>query len=327
MELVKFDQAYQAIMIAKTVDEVKQIRDKAEALRAYLKQQGESLEMQNTCAEIRLRAERRAGQLLIEIPRSNGGRPLEHIDENMSNDWTSFSQILLENDVSRSTAYNWQAIATLPEPIFEQAIIETKNNCDELTSSRMLKIARRYIAKNNKTTPPPLTGKYRVLYADPPWKYSDSGLDDYGHAERHYPSMTIQELCDMGDDIKTISEDDAVLYLWVTSPLLESCFGVMRAWGFEYKASFIWDKVRHNHGHYNSVRHEFLLICTRGSCTPDIYKLFDSVQSIERTDEHSEKPEEFRDIIDTNYPNGNRIELFARRPANLDWEVWSNEPT
>lgn len=64
--LVKFDQARQALMEAKTVDEVKEIRDKAEALRLYLRQQGASLEMQNHCAEIKLRAERRAGDLLKE---------------------------------------------------------------------------------------------------------------------------------------------------------------------------------------------------------------------------------------------------------------------
>ncbi len=59
--LVWFDQARQALAKAKTVDEVKEIRDKAEALRIYTRQAGEGLEMQNWCAEIKLRAERRAG--------------------------------------------------------------------------------------------------------------------------------------------------------------------------------------------------------------------------------------------------------------------------
>jgi len=58
---------------------------------------------------------------------------------------------------------------------------------------------------------------------------------------------------------------------------------------------------------------------------PDEVKLFDSVQSIERT-EHSKKPEEFRDIIDTLYTHGKQIELFARRPVE-GWEVWGNDLT
>ena len=101
----------------------------------------------------------------------------------------------------------------------------------------------------------------------------------------------------------------------------------MNAWGFEYKASFIWDKVHHNYGHYNSVRHEFLLICTRGSCLPQNKKLDDSVISIERTAEHSEKPPHFRKLIDKMYPPKgiDRVELFARGKVPGHWRVWGKE--
>ena len=76
-------------------------------------------------------------------------------------------------------------------------------------------------------------------------------------------------------------------------------------------------------GCYNSVRHEILLIATKGSCTPDNSELIDSVQSIERT-KHSEKPEEFRQIIETLYKYGNKIELFARNKIE-GWDVYGNE--
>lgn len=171
-------------------------------------------------------------------------------------------------------------------------------------------------------TVPTLKGVYRVIYADPPWDYGNRGLDDYGHADRHYTSMSIDELCAM--DVRGHVTDDAVLFLWVTSPLLDECWPVIEAWGFEYKTSFVWDKIRHNHGHYNSVRHEFLLVCTRGSCTPEINKLYDSVVQVERSGKHSEKPQEFYDIIATLYPSGNRIELFARN-EHKGWAVWGNE--
>lgn len=165
--------------------------------------------------------------------------------------------------------------------------------------------------------------KYRVIYADPPWSYGSGGpgLDQYGPAERHYPAMTIAELCAL--DVKGIADENAVLFLWVTSPLLAECWPVIKAWGFEYKASFVWDKVKHNYGHYNSVRHELLLVCTRGSCTPDVSKLHDSVVTVERGT-HSAKPEEFREIIGELYIHGNRIELFARRKAE-GWDFYGNE--
>jgi N6-adenosine-specific RNA methylase IME4 len=169
-------------------------------------------------------------------------------------------------------------------------------------------------------------GKYRVIYADPPWSYNDkqSGeiSDSYGAAEKHYPSMSLGELSAL--PVRDFTAKDAVLFLWVTSPLLPEGLKLASDWGFKYKASFIWDKVKHNMGHYNSVRHEQLLVCTKGSCTPDKVKLFDSVQSIERTKKHSQKPDEFRKIIDTLYPLGSRIELFAREAAD-GWDAWGNE--
>ena len=48
------------------------------------------------------------------------------------------------------------------------------------------------------------------------------------------------------------------------------------------------------------------------------------MQRIERTKKHSQKPEEFRNIIDTLYPIGERIELFARQYAD-GWDCWGNE--
>lgn len=175
----------------------------------------------------------------------------------------------------------------------------------------------------------PLEGKYRVIYADPPWKYGDQQAisrdgvtESYGPADAHYPQMSIDELCLL--PVKDIAEESAVLFLWVTSPLLESSFKLINSWGFKYKSSFIWDKVKHNMGHYNSVRHELLLIATKGSCLPDVKKLHNSVQRIERSEKHSEKPQEFREIIDEIYPNGSRVELFAR--ARHDgWNAWGNE--
>jgi len=166
-------------------------------------------------------------------------------------------------------------------------------------------------------------GKYQVLYADPPWSYNDK-QDTYmlGGATKHYPTMSIEELCAL--PIQSIVDTNAVLFLWVTSPLLEECFAIIKAWGFEYKTSFVWDKVKHNMGHYNSVRHELLLICTKGSYTPQVKQLFDSVVMVERSEKHSEKPQEFRTIIETIYPSSNKIELFARE-QHEGWKTYGNE--
>jgi N6-adenosine-specific RNA methylase IME4 len=195
----------------------------------------------------------------------------------------------------------------------------------EISGAEALRIKK----KDEVKAVAPIAGKYKVVYADPAWRYGDQRheLETATGAEHHYPTMTLSEICAI--PIIDHVEDNAVLFIWATSPLLEQCFEVIRSWGFKYKASFVWDKVKHNLGHYNSVRHEFLLVCTRGSCLPDNdlpegEKLHDSVIEIERTAKHSQKPAYFRELIDRLYCRGNRIELFCREPAP-GWASWGNE--
>jgi N6-adenosine-specific RNA methylase IME4 len=62
---------------------------------------------------------------------------------------------------------------------------------------------------------------------------------------------------------------------------------------------------------------------TKGSCTPDVKKLYDSVQPSKRT-EHSRKPHEFYDIIETLYDHGRKLEIFARS-GRKGWDSVGNE--
>jgi len=213
-------------------------------------------------------------------------------------------------------------VASLPpekQELFLNMAVEDKLSVRDLRN-KIKKEKRNDEARHQSELP---KQKFQVIYADPPWSYNDkcdSGAIQSGGVDKHYPTMSINEICEL--PISDLAEDDSVLFLWTTSPLLEDSFLVINAWGFNYKASFIWDKIKHNMGHYNSVRHEFLLIATRGSCTPDNMKLFDSVQSIERS-EHSKKPHEFYEIIETLY-SGSKIELFARNIRD-GWSSWGNE--
>lgn len=170
-------------------------------------------------------------------------------------------------------------------------------------------------------------GLFRVIYADPPWQSDDAGVitsrDAYGHAPRHYPTTSVEELCAL--PVRDHVADDAVLFLWVTSPLLAECWPVTEAWGFNYKTSLVWDKVAHNFGHYVSVRHEFLLLCTRGRCTPDAPTPMPHSVVVERRSEaHSEKPASFRKTIERLYPLGARLELFGRHEVE-GWTVYGNQ--
>lgn len=169
-----------------------------------------------------------------------------------------------------------------------------------------------------------LTGVYRVVMADPPWRYDDRPPSGSG-AQQHYNGMTIEQLCKLPVMAHTYA--NAVLFMWATAPLLLANPGpreVLEAWGFTYKTNIVWDKVLSAGGHYVAGKHEHLIIATRGSCTPDHpVPSPDSVQTIRRDGEHSAKPEEFRKLIEQLY-DGPRLELFARERAE-GWDSFGDD--
>lgn len=317
--IIKLDQATRMLAEIRSIDDAKQLIDLAEAARVYAKQVELGLEAQNHAAEIKLRAQRRAGEILDAIE----GKPGTRTDlTSYQGDMRLKSDVYEETGISPMDAHRWQTIAKMPEQEFEAEIASRKANGKELTTASVYREARTIAQADQVKTIEPPTGKYQIIYADPPWQYQ-FGFDIHGAAQRHYNTMSIDDLCAL--PIKDLADDNAVLFLWVTSPKLADCFAVIQAWGFEYKTSFVWDKVKHVMGHYNSVRHELLLICVRGSYPKQSNTLIDSVVTVERTDEHSEKPERFREIIDDMYPDGKRIELFARKKID-GWDAWGSEP-
>lgn len=315
-KLIKWDTMRTAVAECHSVDEITLIRNKAEAYRYALRQAKESPEVIRKAEEIKLRAERRAGELLRETPKNKGGGDVRNHRYN----GVTGEKTLSEIGISKDQSSKWQKIASIPEEKFENFLSVQK----ELSTAGVLNFKKNLDRQERveTTETPRLEGKYRIIYADPPWKYGSDYQDKFGHARSHYSTMDQSELCDL--PIKKVCMPDCVLFLWVTSPKLPEGLEVLRAWGFDYKTSFVWDKIKHNYGNYNSVRHEFLLIGGIGSSTPDVKKLHDSVISIERTNKHSEKPEYFRSLIDKLYPKGDRIELFARK--NIEgWSTWGSE--
>jgi N6-adenosine-specific RNA methylase IME4 len=310
MKLAKLN-VERRLAACRTLDEAKDIRDKAEAVRVYAKLARKGLEIQNHAAFVKIQAERRAGELASEIERAQG------------KNGSGLRAALARSGVPIRTAYRWQLMARVPETRIRELWLDATEQHEEFTSATIYREALSYV-NPRKPTPPMAAGVYRVLYADPPWSYGGGcftpGAISSG-AERHYRTMALDDICNI--KLPGIAED-AVLFLWAPSPQLENAFKVLAAWSFEYKQSFVWHKLAHNFGWYNSVRHELLLIATRGSCVPDSKELIPSVQSIERT-EHSRKPEAFRSIIDRLYTHGERIELFARGTLPPGWQGFGNE--
>jgi N6-adenosine-specific RNA methylase IME4 len=166
------------------------------------------------------------------------------------------------------------------------------------------------------------TGKlYPVIYADPPWRYEQARTDTRA-METHYDTMALEDICAL--EVSELAHEHAVLFLWTTSPKLAESIEVIPRWGFDYRTCMIWDKQQIGMGNYVRQQHELLLIAARGNLPiPKPANLSASIVCAKRG-KHSEKPQEFRDIIEAMYPEYPRIELFART-AVPGWDRWGNE--
>ena len=172
------------------------------------------------------------------------------------------------------------------------------------------------LTEEPKTSIPLPEGVFSVIYADPPWTYTHSFLA--GSPNTHYPTMETEEIC----GLQVPSHKDAVLFLWVTNPLLEDGLQVMQSWGFDYKTNIVWVKDRPGTGQYVRGQHELLLIGTKGNIgTPPTEARVSSVIQIPKT-EHSHKPEEVYKIIENMY-SGPYLELFATEKRE-NWVSWGN---
>jgi N6-adenosine-specific RNA methylase IME4 len=164
-----------------------------------------------------------------------------------------------------------------------------------------------------------------VVYADPAWRFApwseETGSDRA--ADNHYATSTLTQIKAL--DVPSIAADDSVLFLWATVPMLLEALEVMAAWGFAYKTHFVWAKDRVGTGYWNRNQHEVLLVGTRGNPpAPAPGAQWPSLIEAAVLD-HSRKPDEAYELIESYFPHLLKIELFCRGPARASWSAWGNE--
>jgi N6-adenosine-specific RNA methylase IME4 len=330
--LIRYDAACRALAEAKTVDEAKDIRDKAIAMQAYARQ-AKNRDLEADALEIRMRATRRLDQLRQAqkdaVGLNEGGRPSK----------TGLAKnpvlpTLASQGIDKNLAHNARKLGSLSEENFERAVREARSALSVLVKNTLradAKKARRAEWKARtlelSRVNAPLTSdrRYPVILADPPWSFQvHNGPDNERTAEQHYPAMTAEEICAL--PVGDIATPDAVLFLWTPACNLPDALRIVAAWGFEYVTCAVWVKTTGaaGLGHWFRTGHELLLVARRGDMpTPLPADRPPSVISAPRR-EHSRKPDEAYEIIERMYPELPRIELFARarRPG---WDAWGNE--
>lgn len=224
--LIKYEAACRALAEAASVDEVMQIRDQAEMLRAAGRiAKNRDLEMQ--AIEIRMRGERRLGELIKAqeetVGLNRGGRPSK---TSTQEEQVSRPGTLAEAGIDRKLSSRAQKLAAVPASEFEGLIDEWKEEskaADGRLTTNLLKIgaeqrqrdARRDLQRELSDKALELTGKrrYAAGYIDPPW-LRKQGITDRSY-ENHYPTMTWAEIVAWAASIRDRFLEDAWFFVWV----------------------------------------------------------------------------------------------------------------
>lgn len=325
--LIKYNEACRAVAEAKSVDEVKDIRDKSEAIRAYARQ-AKNTQLEADAWEIKKRAEDRLGELSAALDTMQGARTELLPDAGKKSKYS----ILKEVGISTSAANRYEQFNRLPKGEKEariakgRAAIETGKSVadailrgDDKAASRanreMLLGGLQHALPNKK---------YGVIYADPEWQFEpysrETGMDRA--ADNHYLTSATDAIC--ARPVQDIAADASALFLCATAPMLPDALRVMAAWDFAYKSHAILAKDRIGTGYWFRNQHELLLVGTRGNIpAPAMGTQFSSLIPF-KVGKHSEKPDAIYELIESYFPNLPKIELNARR-ARAGWDSWGNE--
>lgn len=173
--------------------------------------------------------------------------------------------------------------------------------------------------------------RFPTVLADPPWQFINrTGKVAPEHKRlSRYGTMSLSEI--MSLPVQDIVAPTAHLYLWVPNALLPDGLKVMEAWGFTYKATITWHKIRKDGGsdgrgvgfYFRNVT-EPILFGTRGKNARTLAPGRSQVNYISsRKREHSRKPDEQYPLIESCSP-GPYLEMFGRgvRPG---WATWGNQ--
>lgn len=177
-------------------------------------------------------------------------------------------------------------------------------------------------------TPPLPKKKYKAILSDPAWSfktYSEKGKDR--SPEQHYDCMPIEDIYRL--PVQDIADQNCILFLWVTFPLLKEGIKTLEEWGFTYKTvAFTWAKKNKSNlgffmgnGYYSRANAEICLLGTKGKIEVKSRSVRQLIVSPLR--EHSRKPDEIYSRIEQ-LVDGPYLEMFSRNNRE-GWDSWGLE--
>jgi N6-adenosine-specific RNA methylase IME4 len=339
--LVKYDAACRALAEAHSVDEVKDIRDKAVAMQVYARQAKDPT-LITQATEIRMRAERRAGELLREMA-DNKQRHSGRGDQKTGSQ--AATPKLKDLDINKTQSSRWQALAALDDDQFEAKVTSASRRAYDGIAQRLIKegaikrakehhaqVIRHGSTVENLTALANSGKRFSVIYADPPWPWETWGGASgkiRSAPDNHYRTSPLDEIAKL--PVSQLAAADCALLLWCTGPhiAIGTHVEIIKAWGFKPSTiAFDWikqnptgDGLHTGMGYYTRSNSELCFIATKGTPLRQATDVHQTVMT--PVGEHSAKPEEVRRRIERLFP-GPYLELYGRK-STPGWTVWGNE--
>lgn len=172
--------------------------------------------------------------------------------------------------------------------------------------------------------------KYKIIYADPPWSFNNknTGGNMTSGSANQYNVMNIEDICKL--PISEIANENCVLFMWWVASQPTEALKVVESWGFTLKTmtGLSWIKKTKNDkdffgmGFWTRQSTENCLIATKGK----IKRISAGVRNViyAKVEEHSKKPDIFRNTIVNLMGDLPRVELFARQKTE-GWDVFGNQ--
>jgi N6-adenosine-specific RNA methylase IME4 len=335
--LALYDRACAALAEAKRVDEVKDIIDRAAAIKAYARQ-AKNHDLEADAVELRMRATRRLDELRLAqaatVGLNQGAVPGK--TGLKSNPVLDSRPTLASQGIDKQLAHQGRILGKLSDAAFERKVAEARASVARVfrRAVREVEIAQEKEERRAMATQGGSVADLHALIAsgyragliaiDVPWPFEHYSERAAHAVNDHYHTMTLDAIKAL--PIAKLAADDCAWTTWPNSPIWHP---VIEAWGFTYSGlAFDWVKLNPDgeglhwgNGYGTRQNPEPCLLARRGSpLRPDggVHSvIMDPVRA------HSEKPDEAYARMERLY-GGPRLELFARK-LRPNWMCWGDE--
>jgi len=209
--LVHYEAARSELAAAVRIDEVKSIHDKADAIRAYA-HMAQDVELEKNAAELKLRAERRLGELLFKLGEEGilvAGRPM--LEENNGSHEEPLKRVRLADlNVPKKLSMRSQKIAGIAERAFNAMVAKKREEIGKTGGRVSLNLVKEMEKQERATERAErrfdggqiedlyqlaASGfKAKAILADPAWQFMTRSERGEGRsASQHYSIQSLED--------------------------------------------------------------------------------------------------------------------------------------